>query len=97
MQRPDGSALWNLLDGSPIEWARFAAGLIAVVILSWAIFKLVAHVRGIEDPAAAEQLMLTQIGDLHREGDLSQEEYRSIKSRLVDRIEEVEDQVKSEG
>lgn len=39
-----------------------------------------------EDNAAAEQMMLTQYTEMHRDGDLSEEEYRSIKGRLLERL-----------
>ncbi len=36
-------------------------------------------------------MMLTDIGDLHRGGDLTDEEYRSIKGRLLERLENSDD------
>jgi hypothetical protein len=55
---------------------------------SWLIFRIRARFRGGEDPAEQGQQMLMQMGDLHREGGLSDEEYRSIKSRLKPTIED---------
>lgn len=55
--------------------------------LIWAIVWLKARYWGHEDPAAADHQMLTQLGELRRNGDLSEEEYRSIKGRLVERLD----------
>lgn len=53
------------------------------------MIRIRSRYRDNEDPAAAEQQMLAQIRDLHRQGDLSEDEYRSIKGRLVKRLGDV--------
>lgn len=40
------------------------------------------------DPAASDHAMLSHLGELHREGDLSEDEFRSIKCLLIDRLDE---------
>ena len=97
MRRPEDSILWQLLEGSPVEWAKFLGALVALGILVWAIVRVVSRLRDGKDPAASENLMLTQIGELRREGHLTDDEYRSIKGRLVDRIEDAQDEAKSDG
>lgn len=59
--------------------------LIAVSLLIAIAFKLRSWYRGdSEDAADSDQLML-QFRDLHRQGGLSEDEYRSIKGRLTSR------------
>ncbi len=76
---------WGLLKQywsamAPWQWAIV---LIAVSVGAWSIFQLRAWFR--EDTGRADDNleMLTQFRDLHRQGDLSEDEYRLIKSRLV--------------
>lgn len=83
--------LWNLLDGSPVEWGWFVGGLAGLAAVLWAFTRFAAWVRDDEDTAATGQMMLTDINELHRGGDLSDEEYRSIKGRLLERLEESDD------
>ena len=80
--------IWKLLEGSPREWAWFLGGLVCLTVALWAFTRFIAWMRDDEDTAAAEQMMLTEISELHRGGDLSEEEYRSIKVRLLERLEE---------
>lgn len=80
--------LWNLLDGSPVEWGWFVGGLAGLAAVLWAFTRFAAWVRDDEDTAATGQMMLTDINELHRGGDLSDEEYRSIKGRLMEQLEE---------
>jgi hypothetical protein len=59
----------------------------AIVFAVWLIFRIRSRYRGHEDPAADEQRMLMQLRDLRRQGDLSDDEYRSIKGRLAKRLD----------
>ncbi len=59
--------------------------LFAVVgAATWLLFRIRARFRGHEDPAEDDHRLLMQIGEMHREGGLSEEEFRSIKSRLIE-------------
>ena len=91
MARKRDDILWNLLNGSPREWAWFVGGLAGIAAVLWAFSRFAAWLRDDEDTAAVEQMMLTDINELHRGGDLSDEEYRSIKGRLLERLEESDD------
>jgi hypothetical protein len=75
-------AVWKLIAASCGVFVCFA-------IAGWLIIRIRSRYRGNEDPAVAEQQMLSQIRDLHRQGDLSEDEYRSIKGRLVKRLGDV--------
>ena len=91
MRRRLESFLWNLFSGSTddlLEICAYVVALIAViVVLIWVIVRVRSRYRDDDDPAATDRSMLLGLGDLHRGGDLSDEEYRSIKKRLVKRIE----------
>ncbi len=83
MQRVEDSTLWRLLDNS--IWS--AIGLIvALFVLAWLVRRIRMWFRDDTDPTADDHLLLTQISELRREGDLSEDEYRSIKGRLVAKL-----------
>ena len=83
---------WKLLNGPGedltelLAWS--AAFLAALVVLIWAIVRVRSRYRDDDDPAAADRSMLLGLGDLRRRGDLSESEYRSIKGRLIHRLED---------
>jgi hypothetical protein len=54
--------------------------LIAVAV--WAVARFRASLRDDADPAAAESHLLRHVRDLRERGDVSEEEYRSLKGRL---------------
>ncbi len=80
----------NLLDRfgvslTPRQWTivTIVVAVFAVAIGVWFIFQIRAWFR--EDAGHADDnlKLLTQFRDLHREGGLSEDEYRLIKNRLV--------------
>ena len=91
MRRGNDSILWYLFSGSAedlLEIGIYVVALIALIsVLIWAVVRIRSRYRDDDDPAAIDRSMLLGLGDLHRGGDLSDEEYRSIKGRLVKRIE----------
>lgn len=78
-----GPDLLQLLEGN---WWPVAIGLCCLIVLIWLVVRLIARVNEDTDPAAADREMLMAITELHREGDLSQDEFRSIKGQLVRRL-----------
>ena len=84
----EGGWLWRLMEGSASDWIGFGATLVALLILVWLSFLIRSWLRDDAGPEADSHQMLTQVGDLLREGDLSEEEYRSIKSRLIERLDD---------
>ena len=68
------------------SWLVFAIVLIGLIIFVWVIVRLITRVTDDTDPAETDRQMLSTISELHRKGDLSQEEFRSIKGRLVERL-----------
>ncbi|MCH2200920.1 MAG: hypothetical protein MK102_03040 [Fuerstiella sp.] len=68
------------------SWWVFAVVLVALMIFIWVTTRLVTRATEDSDPAEIDRQMLTAVNDLHRKGDLSQKEFRSIKGQLVDRL-----------
>lgn len=77
---------YDLLIWPLSSWWPMLVGLVGVVVVISLIVRLVARVNEDTDPAEADRDMLLTLTELRREGDLTQEEFRSIKSRLVQRI-----------
>lgn len=86
-KRRSEDALWKLLDGSPDEWLKFIGAFLALGAMIWLIVRIKTWLQGGEDPAEGDQSLLMQFSELHREGELTEEEYRSIKGRLVARLD----------
>ncbi len=77
---------YKLLHLPDISWLQFLAAAACLVVLIWAIVRLLAKVNDDVDPAEADREMLQAINDLRREGDLTEDEFRSIKGQLVTRL-----------
>lgn len=76
--------LWQFLRD--MLWP--VSGLIILLLVAAVAVVWIRHrCRDHEDRAAMAAQMLQQLRELHREGDLSDEEFRSIKSRLVPRFD----------
>lgn len=64
-------------------------GLLVVIGLGlWAVSWIRSRLADDEGSSAEDHRLLTQIADLKEQGDLTEEEYRSIKGRLVERIDD---------
>ena len=77
---------FKLLHLPDVGWWQFLAATGCLVVLIWAIVRLIASVNEDVDPAEADREMLQAINDLRREGDLTEVEFRSIKGQLVTRL-----------
>jgi len=75
--------LWKLLSASFLEWIGL---IVAFGVLVGLIVLIRTRLREDTDAAGDDHQLLTSISDLHRDGDLSEEEYRSIKGRLIRRL-----------
>lgn len=65
------------------------AGLVVVLGIGlWLVSWIRSRLADDEGSQAEDHRLLTQIADLKEQGDLSEEEYRSIKGRLVERIDD---------
>ena len=76
---------WNRLRqyGDTLAPWQWAIALLVACVGVWSIFQMRAWFR--EDSGRADDnlKMLTQFRDLHRQGGLSEDEYRLIKGRLI--------------
>ena len=77
---------FKLLHLPNVSWWQLLTAAPCLVVLIWIIVRLVARVNEDVDPAEADKEMLLAINDLWREGDLTEVEFRSIKSQLMTRM-----------
>ncbi len=68
-------------------WAILAL-VVTVGIGIWMVSWIRSRLADDEDSATEDHRLLSQIADLKEQGDLTEEEYRSIKGRLVERIDD---------
>jgi hypothetical protein len=85
MQVLAAKSLGDFLDQS--AWAGIGL-VVALLILAWVAYRLRAWYGEDEDRTAADHELLTSLRDLHREGAVSEDEYRSIKGRLTGRMDD---------
>ena len=76
----------DLLQLPDFTWWQFLTAAACLVVLIWLIVRFVSGVHEDVDPAESDQDMLNAISELRREGDLTEDEYRSIKSQLMGRM-----------
>lgn len=72
--------LWKLFQDSAIP---LIALMVGVLFAAWLIGWIRNRYRDREDHAANELGMLLHLKELRREGDLTDEEFRSIQSRIT--------------
>lgn len=85
MDNIEQSILWQIMDASIWQWIGL---LVALMVLVGLIIRVRTLFREDEDSTAVDHQLLSQITDLHREGDLTADEYRSIKGRLIQKLDE---------
>lgn len=71
----------KLFEGHIVEWI-FA--FIVISFLIWLIVWIVGRFRENEDRQVDADELLLQFSEMRREGDLTDDEFRSIKKRLVE-------------
>ena len=76
----------DLLQLPEFNWWQFLIAAVCLVVLIWSIVRFVSRVHEDVDPAETDQDMLSTISELRREGDLTEDEYRSIKRQLMGRM-----------
>ncbi len=79
----------DLLHLPEFNWWQFLFATLCLVVLIWSIVRFISRVHEDVDPAEIDQDMLNSISELRREGDLTEDEYRSIKSQLMGRMSKV--------
>ncbi len=78
---------WKLLQLPDISWAPLLIAAACLIVVVWAIVRLVSRVNEDVDPAEADREMLLALNDLRREGDLTEDEFRSIKGQITGRLQ----------
>jgi hypothetical protein len=76
--------LKELFEGSILGWTL---AVIVVSFLIWLIVWIVGYFRKNEDRHVDSNELLLQFSEMRREGNLSDDEFRSIKKRLVNPTE----------
>lgn len=79
--------LSRILEDTLWHWAGLVVGVIVMIV---AVVLIRGWLRDDDDPAIEDQQMLRQIAELQRRGELSGEEYRSIKGRIIGRMDQTE-------
>ena len=72
----------ELLKVFQASWLAWVGLFLLLGVAAWLIQQVRTRFRDREDPAEEGHQMLMQMGELHQRGGLSNEEYRSIKSKL---------------
>ncbi|MEZ6124047.1 MAG: hypothetical protein R3C49_12855 [Planctomycetaceae bacterium] len=68
------------------SWWVLGVVLVLLIVSIWLIARLTTSVTEETDPAEIDRQMLSAVRELHSEGELTPEEFRSIKSQLVQRL-----------
>lgn len=71
----------------PVDnWWFLGFVLFLLIVCIWLVARLVPTATDDIDPAEIHRQMLTTVRELHSQGELTPEEYRSIKGHLVERL-----------
>ena len=73
----------KFLEGSPGQWAGFVAAVIAISVAVWWVARYRASLRDDADPAAADAQLALRLRELREGGQVSEAEYRKVRSRLA--------------
>lgn len=84
MPRWDENRFRELMQDSLWWWV----GLVfAVVVLAWVVLRLRQWFQEDSGPADDTRQLLSDVREMYHEGDLTEQEYRSIKGRIVEGTE----------
>lgn len=70
----------EVLSASVWTWIGL---IVAIMVLAWIVFRVRDWYREDDDRAENARNLLSEIQEMYDEGDLSEEEFRSIKGRLT--------------
>lgn len=73
------NSIQNLLNSTSIYWLGLGVALVCLAVTTYC---LRAWYRDGDDPADVGNKMIREMEELKRRGDLSEEEFRSIKSQV---------------
>ena len=77
---------WSSPELPVDSWWFFAVVLVVLIFFIWVVARLTATATDDMDPAEIDRQMLTAVSELRSRGEITKEEFRSIKSRLVTRL-----------
>ncbi|REJ96139.1 MAG: hypothetical protein DWQ45_14785 [Planctomycetota bacterium] len=84
MQAADAEKFWEVMSATTWMWVGL---IVALLALAWFASRIRSWFHEDDDPAGATDRMLSEIREIYADGDLSEEEFRSIKGRLLQRRE----------
>ncbi|MEP3477931.1 MAG: hypothetical protein ABJZ55_01670 [Fuerstiella sp.] len=80
----------------PVDsWWFFGSVLTALVVAIALVIRFVSSKTDDIDPVEVDRQMLSSVRELTRTGEITDDEYRSIKGRLVERLKLSEDEQKT--
>ena len=88
---------WKLLQLPDVSWLPLLIAATCMIVVVWVVVHLVSRVNEDVDPAEADREMLQALNDLRREGDLTEDEFRSIKGQITGRLQATWSDKKSHG
>lgn len=77
---------WSSPELPVDSWWFFAVVLVVLIFFIWLVARLTATATDDMDPAEIDRQMLTAVSQLRSRGEITQEEFRSIKGQLVVRL-----------
>lgn len=83
MNRIDKSTLWKIFNATYFQVIIF---FVVLALCIWLILWIKSILQKDENLAVNDQLILNQMAELYRQGDLSEEEFRSIKGRVSESL-----------
>jgi hypothetical protein len=73
-----------------------ATTVTAIALLAIAVYLIRSWLRDNDGPAASTHELLADYWEMHRQGELSDEEFRIIKSRMAPRIKGTPDAIRND-
>ncbi len=79
--------VWNrivgrLTEGSPTEWIGFIVLVVGIAGAAWCIARFRASLQDDAGHEEADFLLAKHVRELHERGDVTSEEFRSLKARI---------------
>lgn len=86
----------RLLEGTVAEWAGCIAMVVVIVVAIWGIARFRDSLRDDAGHEVANRLLANQIQEMHERGEVSTEEFRSLKQKVDSPVPEIGERVRSE-
>ncbi len=86
----------NASDALSKALIPLATTVTAIGVLAIAVYLIRSWLRDNDGPAASEHELLSEYREMHRRGELSDEEFRIIKGRMAPRIQGTSDTIRND-